>query len=348
MKTGVLRRFKGNFSLGAWPARFWILFSFFLLVGSRVLLSAPTATVPAPVVEGSDGWLFLGSELRFLSFKKFWATGPEQTAGQAAPPVAKGDPLKAVTDFNKQLKADGVRLIVMPVPPKAWVSTHAPAGVRSGVEADSLGGFYKELEAQGVEVLDLRPAFAAREASAEAMYCKTDSHWSGRGCVVAAQALASRLRDLLPADSRAFVGAWQEVSISGDLAELRGTNKTAGESLSVRRVSDASGTALPPNPASPLLLLGDSHTLVFRDFLAESAGLAEQLALETGTIPEVIGTRGSGANAVRVNVFRRNLKDPAYLASKKVVIWCFAAREFTEADQGWQIIPLRRAEVKSR
>lgn len=348
MKTGVLRRFTGRFSLGCGPALLGILAGLAILDGSFVPAAAQAATPPATVVEGRDGWLFLGSELRFLSFKRFWGPAAKQISGLKTTPAAEGDALKAITDFHKQLKAGGVHLIVMPVPPKAGVSRFAPAKVQPGVEADSLGGFYKELVAQGVEVLDLRPAFAAREASAEAMYCKTDSHWSGRGCVVAAQTLAGRLRDLLPAGAGGFSEAWEEVSISGDLAELQGTKQTARESLSVRRISDANGNPLPPNHASPLLLLGDSHTLVFHDFLAERAGIADQVAFETGTIPEVIGTRGSGANAVRVSLLRRILKDPSYLGAKKVVVWCFAAREFTEADQGWQLIPLRRPEVKSK
>jgi alginate O-acetyltransferase complex protein AlgJ len=217
-----------------------------------------------------------------------------------------------------------------------------------GVQADSLGGFYKELSAQGVEVLDLRPAFTAREAAAEAMYCKTDSHWSGRGCVVAAQLVAERVRALLPQASPGFQAQWKDFLIRGDLEELAQRRVTDGETLPLRQVSDAGGKALSSDPASPLLLIGDSHTLVFRDFQGERAGLLDQLALETGIVPEVIGTRGSGANAVRLSLFRRNLKDPKYLSSKKVLVWCFAAREFTEADQGWQLIPLSRAEVRAK
>ena len=58
-------------------------------------------------------------------------------------------------------------------------------------------------------------------------------------------------------------------------------------------------------------------------------------ANELGFAPDLIGTRGSGATAVRVSLYRKGRSDPGYLAKKKVVVWCFAAREFTEADQGW-------------
>jgi len=323
-----------------------------------VLFSCPVRGQPEPqspsqaaVVEGRDGWLFLGAELRFLGIESFWGGSGmvlQKKEGASASSLGGGGPLPAIVDFNRQLKAAGVRLLLMPVPPKAWGSAHAPAGNWAGVKADSLGGFYRELAAQGVEVLDLREAFARREAAGEAMYCKTDSHWSGRGCVVAAQIVADRVRDLLPQSSAAFTQEWKEVSIRGDLEELSQRKGGGVESLQLRQVSDARGNALSSESASPFLLLGDSHTLVFHDFQGERAGLADQLALETGTVPEVIGTRGSGANAVRLSLFRRSVKDPGYLGTKRVIVWCFAAREFTEADQTWQLIPLRRPEVKPK
>jgi hypothetical protein len=302
----------------------------------------------APVVEGGGGWLFLGTELRFLGVERFWGGAVQRKGAVPLQPTAGAGPLSAIVDFDRQLKAFGVRLLLLPVPPKAWVSKNAPAGDWAGVRADSLGGFYRELAAQGVDVLDLRPAFAAREAAGESMFCRTDSHWSGIGCVMAAQLVAERLRLQLPSESRSFKTQWREISIKGDLEELAGRPGAGGEAVRLREVSDAQGTALSSDPASPFLLIGDSHTLVFREFHGERAGLADQLAVETGTVPEVIGTRGSGANAVRLSVLRRNIKDPGYIGSKKVLVWCVAAREFTEADQGWQLIPLSRPEVKSK
>jgi hypothetical protein len=309
---------------------------------------AKVQSYPA-VVEGRDGWLFLGAELHFLGVEKFWGGGQSKGKG-TIPNKGPGAPLPAIVDFDRQLKAMGVRLIVLPVPPKAWWSKHAPQGGRSGVKADSLGGFYSELGAQGVEVLDLRPVFTSREAAGESMYCKTDSHWSGRGCVVAAQAVAERLDSLRQAAGPALKERWKDCSIKGDLVEMLPVKarKPGDEQVSMREISDDQGNGLANNPESPLLLLGDSHTLVFREFQGERSGLADQLAFETGTFPDVIGTRGSGANAVRVSLFRRNLKDSSYLASKKVLVWCFAAREFTEADQGWQVIPLTRSEEQAK
>ncbi len=304
-----------------------------------------SAQAPSPVVETENGTLFLTSELRFLQFPTFWAEAALKAARSPKPENA--DPLPAIVDFHKQLAEMGIRLLLVPVPPKAWYAKFAPEieGELHGRQTDSLSQFYARLAEEGVQCIDLRPSFAQHEAAGEAMYCKTDSHWSGAGCVVAAQTVATQLAALQalpasPASPPALTQRWSDVQIKGDLLEWSHASKTTQEALRVREITLPQHQPLSPDVASPILILGDSHTLVFHDFLAEHAGFPDQIALESGRVPDWIGTRGSGANAVRVSLFRRNLKDASYLAGKKVVIWCFAAREFTEAEQGWQKIPL--------
>ena len=119
------------------------------------------------------------------------------------------------------------------------------------------------------------------------------------------------------------------------------------EKLSLRFVgTEASSGATPvlPERTSPIVLLGDSHTLVFQagsDMHASGAGLADQLLSDLGIPVDLIGVRGSGATPARVNLMRRARSDAAYLAGKKVVIWCFTVREFTEAT-GWSKVPLAK------
>ena len=108
----------------------------------------------------------------------------------------------------------------------------------------------------------------------------------------------------------------------------------------IRRKLLKTGAAVTPDANSPLLILGDSHTLVFHEFHAERSGLVDQLAQELGFAPDLIGTRGSGATAVRISLYRHARKNPDYLSKKKVIVWCFAAREFTESDQGWEKEPV--------
>lgn len=306
------------------------------LQASAASPSKTSPTPPSPVAEGKNGWLFLESELRFLSFPVFWGKPALQTARSPKPEAA--DPLPAIVDFSRQLAGRGISLFVVPVPPKAWNSPHVPSRALEGRSSDSLGKFYKQLAAEGVKIVDLRAAFKEQEAAGEQMYCKTDSHWSGAGCVVAAVTIAKALAAAGVAVSPSPLPVrWTQARIRGDLLDLKQAPPGEVELLQIREIGDA---PLQPNPSSNLLLLGDSHTLVFHDFLADGAGLPDQLAKETGITPDWIGTRGSGANAVRVSLLRRALKEPAYLESKKAIVWCFAAREFTESEQGWQRLPL--------
>jgi alginate O-acetyltransferase complex protein AlgJ len=86
--------------------------------------------------------------------------------------------------------------------------------------------------------------------------------------------------------------------------------------------------------------MGDSHTLIFHDPLlfARGAGLPDHLALRLGLAVDLVGVRGSGATSTRIELLRR--KDN--LEGKKLVIWCFSFREFTESTTGWRKVPVVR------
>ena len=298
---------------------------------------------------GEDGWLFFAGELRLLSIGRFWGDEAAKISRARKPELA--NPIPAIVDFHHQLRARGIELVVVPVPPKAAIypekivpgfdlASHDPAPV--------LRQFYEELRAAGIDVLNLSPVLIQnREHARGPVFCKTDTHWSGIGCVLAAQAIAEHARRKLaaPRVRKEYVSDWNEVQISGDLTGLLppDARKPGPEKISVQTVSEkVTGATVEPDPNSPVLVLGDSHTLVYHDFLAERAGLIDQLALELGFAPDLIGTRGSGATPVRINLYRRSLRDPGYLAKKKMVIWCFAAREFTEATEGWAKTPVAK------
>ncbi|HWM23315.1 MAG TPA: hypothetical protein VNP98_00700 [Chthoniobacterales bacterium] len=297
----------------------------------------------------ADGWLFFAAEFRLLSLGRFWGEEAPKVSRSHKPDLA--DPIPAIVDFQKQLKARGIDLLVVPVPPKAAIY---PEKILPGFDigaddpAPILHHFYEELRGAGIDVLDLAPLFVqSRDDKRGGVFCKTDSHWSGVGCVLAAQAIAEKIRGKLtaPASRKDYVSEWKEAGIKGDLVSLLppDAQKAGAEKISVRSISEkGSGGGIEPDPNSPVLLMGDSHTLVFHDFLAERAGLVDQLGHELGFAPDLIGTRGSGATPVRITLYRRSLKDPGYLAKKKIVVWCFAAREFTEASEGWAKVPVAK------
>ena len=302
----------------------------------------------AAVVVGDHGWLCLAANLRFLSLEKFWGDAASKVNRSRQPQWS--DPIPAIVDFNQQLEQRGIRLLLVPVPPKAAIypdEIFPESDLHGADSAPFLHRFYDELRSNGIEVLDLTQLFVANRANEHGtMFCKTDSHWSGIGCVLAAQAIAEKIRARLASQpSRKDYGSeWKKVFIEGDLQKLLGKRQTdTREELSVRSVMEKnSGAPVTADANSSVLLLGDSHVLVFHDFLAERAGLLDQLTFELGFAPDVIGTRGSAATAVRINLYRHILNHPSYLTNKKVIVWCFAAHEFTETEQGWVPEPVAK------
>jgi hypothetical protein len=302
----------------------------------------------ATVIPGVDGWFFLSSDIRFLSVGQFWGADAAKVSRAHKPESA--DPIPAIVDFQEQLKRRGIDLLLMPVPPKATIYPEKilpDIDLHGETAAPYLAQFYDELRKRGIDVVDLAPVFLQNRASEHGpVFCKTDSHWSGFGCVLAAQTIKEKIREKLAGQPRKdYAAEWKETTIKGDLGDLAGANakKLEPEKIAVRTISDkGTGAAINPDPNSPLLIIGDSHTLVFHDFLAEKSGLLDQLAYETGIAPDLIGTRGSGSTSVRISLYRRAKKDPEYLARKKMIVWCFAAREFTESDQGWDKVPVGR------
>jgi hypothetical protein len=302
----------------------------------------------AMTVSGRDSWLFLASELRHLGVGPFWGESAAKVSRAMKPDQA--DPLPAIVDFRDQLTAMGIELLVVPVPPKAVIYPDGlldkvPAGHAVRLDA-TLQTFYDQLRSKGIRVLDLTPVFLKNRSRPEgALYCRQDSHWSGEGCVLAAAEIGGKISAAFNDYPRqAFTGQWETVEISGDLWQALGDPKLPREPVRIRRVSRAGQCeAVAPSQKSPVILLGDSHGLVFHgggDMLAEGAGLPDQLALELGFPVDLAAVRGSGATPSRINLLRRAQKDPNYWAGKKWVIWCFSAREFTESD-GWRKVPVK-------
>ena len=312
-----------------------------------------------PVVSGGDGWLFLPAELRHIGVGVFWGERAAEVSKATRPEWA--DPLPVIVDFSNQLKALGIELIVVPVPPKAVIhpvrisptySDELAAGYETTPRLDLVHRqFYDKLRAEGVEVADMTDAFLVTpRATGQPLYCRTDTHWSAPAMSLTAVDLGERIKQrawfgqLRP---EPFASDTREVTINGDLRQLAGDASIEKETLALTFVGRRTGgqlQPLEPDEDSPVLLLGDSHLLVFHaggDMHARGAGLADHLALLTGIVPDVIAVRGSGATPARINLVRKAYRDPAWLKNKKVVIWVFTAREFTETT-GWRPLPLTR------
>ena len=302
-------------------------------------------TQKTTVVSGKDGWLFFAPELRSMSVGQFWGDAARRVSRASNPEFA--DPLPAILDFKAQLDRAGIALIFVPIPAKVtiypeMVSEHGDASTRS--DAYHLK-FYDILRGHGVNVIDLVPLFLKnRFTDAGPAYCKQDTHWSGQGCVLAAEAIAKAIGQPAWAaeiPKRDVKIETHTIETTGDLWMALGDEKLQKEQLRLTYVNVGVGL---PNPyawrASPVVLLGDSHSLVFHaggGMHAQGAGLPDHLAYQLGFPVDVVAVRGSGATPSRLNLYRRrdNMK------GKRVVVWCLSVREFTEG-QGWRKIPVIR------
>ena len=298
------------------------------------------------IVSGKDGWLFFAPELRHLSVGQFWGDAAKRVSRASNPEFA--DPLPAILDFKAQLDEAGIALIFVPIPAKAtiypeMISEH---GTVTETRTDKYHlKFYDILREQGVNVLDLTPLFLKnRFTDAGPVYCKQDTHWSGQGCVLAAEAIAKAIGTpswMAEVPKRNVRTETRTIAITGDLWRELGDENLQKEQLQLTYVNVGVGL---PNPyawrASPVVLLGDSHSLVFHaggDMHAQGAGLPDHLAHQLGFPVDVVAVRGSGATPSRLNLYRRrdNMK------GKRVVVWRLSVREFTEG-QGWRLVPVVR------
>ena len=305
----------------------------------------------AITVVGRNDWLFFAPELRHASLGAFW--GPRAAEISRARRADAVDPFPAIVDFKERLEGVGVELLLVPVPPKSVVyADQVASGLVASTPTRRLDpdhrAFYALLRDAGVDVLDLTDRFLRnRDHPDGPVYCRYDTHWSGVGCVLAGSEIAAVVRARswyaeLAAESHE--ARWRDAEIVGDLTRDH-EGRLPGERLRLREVRRADPERQPaePDPGSPLVLLGDSHNLVFHaggDMHAVGAGLPDQLALELGMPVDLVAVRGSASTAARVNLFRRAQRDPAFWEGKRLVVWCFAAREFTEGD-GWPIVPIQ-------
>ena len=302
----------------------------------------------ASVITGQDGWLFFVPELRHLSVGTFWGDAAK-TVSRATSPT-KADPLPAILDFNAQLKKAGIDLLVVPVPAKAAVYPEmiVPGAANSAsARLDASDAeFIGVLKQNGVNVLDLAPAFIQyrKDHPDQLLYTKQDTHWSGYGIGLASDMVSDLVKKepwyATVAQSK-FMARSPALSLTGDLVQYMSGTKPGPEQVVLTSIVDAKGAPVQFSRQSPLVLLGDSHNLIYSiggEMLATSSGFPENLAMKIGFAPDVVGVMGSGATPSRINLARR----ADNMTGKKMVVWCFTVREFTEGT-GWSKVPVIKA-----
>ena len=297
-------------------------------------------------VVGEDDWLFLRSELRHVGVGRFWGDRAVEVSLAARPDRA--DPLPAILAYQDRLEAVGVELVIVPVPAKAFVYPDKLGDLRIGETGlRRLDHDHREfldiLETAGVTVVDLLPEFLNLRASGEQVYLRSDSHWAPSGMERAAAFVADTVRGAIPETIRrqSFSTSSYEVSLVGDLISDERSDQASTEHVTVRGITGPAGSGT-TGGTSPVLIIADSHGLVFHDggeMFASNAGFPDHLAYELQMPVDLIAVRGSAATPARVAAYRRARSDPDYLQAKRVVIWLFSVREYTEGS-GWADVPV--------
>ncbi|MBP7588726.1 MAG: hypothetical protein KBA72_12305 [Thermoanaerobaculia bacterium] len=279
------------------------------------------------LVRGRDGWLFLPSEIRALSARPGAPANAAPGAQEAAAPPGGS---AGIREFQQELASQGVELLVVLVPPKVAVYPELllpdlPQRIpRLDVAAQAV---LTQMEQWAIPAVDLLPRFLREKGGDldDPLYVPTDSHWSSRGCRLAAEEIASRVKALWPSLLAGTPGSQAQTTIATEPfpigSDLRALLPAAEQldkptMLFHRIAADAAARA---PEAKEILLVGDSHLLVWR---GRQGGLTDHLQRALGLSLSQVAVQAGGPTVSRQALARRE----GALAGRKLVIWVFAAR----------------------
>ena len=297
------------------------------------------------VIIGRNGWLFYRPAVDYIIRTDL-----------------RSDALAAILAFHKSLRAQGIDLILVPIPVKAtiypeYLSERYDPNWGPAVNRH-IGELFDRLRASGVKVFD-PTYFLWRERWKEnlLLYLPQDTHWSPFGMSIVAEALAREIekRGWLDGLERTlFYTESTRLKRHGDLYDMLqlpyDSRRLRPIEVRIERVLHGSGDPVLPDPSSPIILLGDSFTNVYSQAKmgwGDHAGFSEHLSLELGIRLDVIAINGGGPTACREALIRR--QNP--LANKRLVIWQFTTRDLADPESEWKVIgtpppfiPIARAE----
>jgi hypothetical protein len=310
--------------------------------GYQTLLTGALRQGNEKILIGRDGFLFLRKEVDMVSGPGFLSRRAvlRRGTGEGRGDRRASDPVLAISDFARQLRARGVRLVFVPIPPKpfiypekVWPGYPSEAGPAWNRDRET---FKARLEGGGVPVLDLTDDLWGAKGRGE-VYLRQDTHWSPMGLDVAAGRIAAVVGPIAGPPRKSYPSEPRTVTHAGDLMRMIDLLPESGlfppQTVQIRQVPERG------DEASPVLLLGDSFSNVYsrRELeWGERGGLGEQLMLRLGVPVQVLALNGGGATGVREMLARR----PGALRGKTIVVWACSARDLFDEAVLWEIVPL--------
>jgi hypothetical protein len=330
-----LRAYESNLGDASWAvAKFrpwaqYAQFAWFKDGGEKALL-------------GRDGWLFYRPGVEYAT----------ERPGTRHPTTTAADAISAIIDFQDQLAARGIHLLVMLAPDKESVYPERltrRAGALEIMTSPETREVLSRLKAAKVEIIDLFDLFARAKAAAPAtspaLYLQQDSHWSPAGVELAARAVAQRVIQYgwVEPGTVAYAIKPSPVGRVGDILRMLQVPQLESEApvemASCRQVSRAdTGEPYKDDARSQILVLGDSFLRIYQTDEPGAAGFIAHLSKELRKPVASIVNDGGASTLVRQELTRR----PSLLNSKKVVIWEFVERDIRLGLEGWQQVRLRK------
>ncbi|MGO4222712.1 hypothetical protein AB4Y64_12780 [Lysobacter sp. TAF61] len=247
----------------------------------------------------SPEWIFMGGRKPIALF----LTGEIWVARGSSPRIdAEVDRVaEIIAAYNEQLEREGWKLVVVPVPPKLGVHQEWIAWPISGVDLISrdplssdrsgevYGEFHRALDALKVTNVDLWQVYrgALMGHPDAVLYPRGESHWSGEGIRLAADATARSIASVTTIKARSPISPTYYVGhFVADMAEAYDPlPKVTTRLRSIYEYEDrllngeeGRGYPFPTAPTSLVVAIGTSYTGQYTS-VPQPVGFAGQLGL---------------------------------------------------------------------
>ncbi len=290
---------------------------------------------------GRDGWLFYRADIDSLI-----NTDSQKTVSTA---------LAAIVDFNRQLDARGITLIVVPTPVKPTIHPEKFSARYQNpdtpIHNPGYAAFVEALVSEKVLVYDPSPRLF-KATHRQAQYLETDTHWKPAAMEQVAKHLAAFIVERVELSnnrSLAYIKTAEDTANIGDISKMLKLPEDQmlfpQEHVTRHVIQTPSGELWQPNQESEILFLGDSFSNIYS--LAgmgwgASAGFVEHLSAELAQPIDKIVINAGGADATRQALVQEIKRGNDRLAGKRVLVYQFATREVFSGD--WKSLSIPRVQ----